>query len=241
VFDKRGTGLSDQLRGVPTLEERIDDIRAVMDAAGSERAVVYGDSDGAAMSALFAATYPDRTAGAILYGGAAREGWAPDYPWGSRPERVARAVESIVRKWGTLEFAQQDLRAFAPSVAGDLEIERLWASWIRFSARPAAFAALVEMNMENDIRHVLPAIRVPTLVLALASGPRRVGLALANAAVFVMRFRGTGALRRRSEWRRPGRAVRSATDPATGLPRGVLVARGSDRVPMFHLLRRRAP
>ena len=165
VFDKRGTGLSDQLSGVPTLEERIDDIRAVMDAVGSERAVVYGDSDGASMAALFAATYPDRTSGAILYGGVARETWAPDYPWGSRPERVPGALESMVRNWGTLELAQQDLRAFAPSVAGDPEIERLWASWIRFSARPAAVVALVEMNMEIDIRAVLPAIRVPTLVL----------------------------------------------------------------------------
>jgi class 3 adenylate cyclase len=157
VFDKRGTGLSDHVRGVPTLEERMDDVRAVMDAAGSERAVVFGMSEGGAMAVLFGATYPERTAGVILYGA---------YPESrTSPERIERWLEEIPRRWGTVDYAAEDLRLFAPSVARDPELCRFWASWIRFSATPAAVADLVRMNAEIDIRHVLPTLRVPTLVL----------------------------------------------------------------------------
>jgi class 3 adenylate cyclase len=164
VFDKRGTGLSDRDHGMPTLEERIDDMRAVLDAARSERVVVYGDSEGATMSILFAATYPERTIGLVLFGGEARWAWAPDHPWGMRPERLATLRDDLARDWGTLEGARRDLASFAPSAPRDPELERAWASWIRFSCSPADYYAYVVMNMDNDVRHVLPAISVPTLV-----------------------------------------------------------------------------
>ncbi len=165
VFDKRGTGLSDRARGMPTLEERIDDMRAVLDAAGSERAVVFGESEGGSMAALYAATYPERTVGLVLYGAEARWAWAPDYTWGAKPELIPRLLEELKRTWGTLEMARDDLARFGPSAAGDPELERLWASWIRFSCTPADFETYVLMGMETDVRHVLPTIAVPTLVV----------------------------------------------------------------------------
>jgi pimeloyl-ACP methyl ester carboxylesterase len=176
VFDKRGTGLSDHVRGVPTLEERMDDVRAVMDAAGSERAVVVGLSEGGAMAALFGATYPERTAGVILYSAYAHAKVSKD--------RLERELEELPRRWGTREYAAEDLRLFAPSVAHEPELQRFWATWIRFAATPAAAADLSRMNAEIDVRHVLPTLRVPTLVLH-RSGDRvvslRHGRALAEA------------------------------------------------------------
>jgi pimeloyl-ACP methyl ester carboxylesterase len=157
VFDKRGTGLSDHVRGVPTLEERMDDVRAVMDAAGSERAAVLGVSEGGAMAVLFGATYPERTAGVILYGSYAEAR--------ASPEQIERSLEVIPRRWGALDYAAEDLRLFAPSVAHDQELCRFWASWMRFAATPAAVTDLARMNAEVDVRHVLPSLRVPTLVL----------------------------------------------------------------------------
>jgi pimeloyl-ACP methyl ester carboxylesterase len=157
VFDKRGTGLSDHVRGVPTLEERMDDVRAVMDDAGSERAVVLGMSEGAAMAVLFGATYPERTAGVILYGPYAHSR--------ASPEQLGRSLADLSARWGTREHAEEDLRLFAPSVAHDRELHRFWASWIRFAATPAAVADLSRMNAELDVRHVLPTLRAPTLVL----------------------------------------------------------------------------
>ena len=165
VFDKRGTGLSDQVHGVATLEERMDDVRAVMDAVGSERAVVCGMSEGAAMTALFAGTYPERTSGAILYGAEARSLRAPDYPWGGTRERAEVIFADALRRWGTQELADEDLRVFAPSVADNPEVRRWWATYLRMSATPAALRELFEMNLEIDIREVLPTIRVPSLVL----------------------------------------------------------------------------
>ena len=157
LFDKRGTGLSDSVHGVPTLEERMDDVRAVMDAVGSERAVVMGVSEGAAMTALFASTYPERTIGTILYGASVHVR--------SDPERLERAVADWRQRWGTRELADHDLRVYGPSGLADAELRDWWPSWIRFSATPGAFAALLRMNAQIDVRHVLPAIRVPTLVL----------------------------------------------------------------------------
>ena len=157
LFDKRGTGLSDQVHGVPTLEERMDDVRAVMDAAGSERAVVMGVSEGGALATLFAAAHPERTLGLILYGAYAYS--KPDR------QRLEQYIEGIPARWGTQEFADADLGLFAPSVAHEPELRRWAPSWIRFSAAPSAFIALLRMNAEIDVRHVLSAVRVPTLVL----------------------------------------------------------------------------
>jgi class 3 adenylate cyclase len=162
-FDKRGTGMSDRVTGAPTLEARMDDVRAVMDAAGSERAALMGWSEGVAMSVLFAATYPDRTSALVLYGGNARELRAPDYPWGpTEPE----ALEIIEKERGESErpgFGEQLARSGMPT-ASDEEVAALARS-IHHSGSPGAIEALNRMNIQLDIRPVLPAIRVPTLVL----------------------------------------------------------------------------
>jgi class 3 adenylate cyclase/pimeloyl-ACP methyl ester carboxylesterase len=162
-FDKRGTGMSDRVSGAPTLETRMDDVRAVMDAAGSERAAIIGVSEGGPMAILFAATYPDRTWALVIEGSYARQMWAPDYPWGWREEEHERDLEDELRRWGTHEHATEIVRALSPS-ASEEEREAL-AKMIRLSASPGAAVALERMNAAIDVRHALPATRVPTLVL----------------------------------------------------------------------------
>jgi class 3 adenylate cyclase len=162
-FDKRGTGMSDRVIGVPTLETRMDDVRAVMDAVGSQRAALLGWSEGVAMSALFAATYPDRTWALVLYGGKARELRAPDYPWGQSEAEVLREIAEdriLQEQPGSAEGAA---RSGSPS-ATEAEIGAL-AKLLRHSSSPGADEAFSRMNMLIDVRNVLPAIRVPTLVL----------------------------------------------------------------------------
>jgi len=162
-FDKRGTGLSDRVT-IATLEQRMDDVRAVMDAAGSERAVLFGQSEGGPMCVLFAATYPERTVGLILYATFARRSWAPDYPWAPTLEDRQRHCEAIEQRWG--QESGLDLNALSlPSVARDPYYRRWLANYERFSASPGAAIAVVRMNTEIDVRHVLPTIHVPTLVL----------------------------------------------------------------------------
>ncbi len=162
-LDKRGTGMSDRVSGAPPLETRMDDVRAVMDAAGSERAALLGWSEGTAMSALFAATYPDRTWALVLYGGVARRLRAPDYPWGRTEPEVLRAIaeERVLREQPG--YAEVETRSASPN-ATDEEVHAL-ATYFRHAASPGAEEALDRMNMQIDIRNVLPAIRVPTLVL----------------------------------------------------------------------------
>jgi class 3 adenylate cyclase/pimeloyl-ACP methyl ester carboxylesterase len=164
LFDKRGTGLSDRIAGVPDLETRMDDVRAVMDAAGSRRAAVMGFSEGGPMAILFSATYPERTAALILYGTLATFTRADDYPWS--PTREER--DEFIRKdtdIGTDAWLDVRLKGLAPSGSDDPEIRRWWRRWVRVSASPGAIQALRVMNGEIDVRHVLPAIRVPTRVL----------------------------------------------------------------------------
>jgi class 3 adenylate cyclase len=158
LFDKRGTGLSDAIAGIASLEDRIDDVRAVMDAVGSARAALFGFSEGAAMSMLFAATYPERTAALALYGAFAKNPRATTI---SDDEFEAR-MQEIDNNWGT---GTRCLRNFAPSQIGEKDALRAWARWERRGASPSAAIALARMNREIDIRHVLPAIRVPTLIL----------------------------------------------------------------------------
>jgi class 3 adenylate cyclase len=156
LFDKRGTGLSDRVGGIPGLEQRMDDVRAVMDAAGSERAAIFGISEGGAMAMLFAATYPERTRALVLYGAYAH------YPsWVLSGAALEEFIASIEASWGTGASATR----FAPSRAGDEQFRQQWARFERLGASPAAVVALTRMNAEIDVRHVLPAIRVPTLVL----------------------------------------------------------------------------
>ena len=165
VFDKRGTGLSDRARGVPTLEERMDDVRAVMDVVGSRRAIIMGVSEGGPMAILFAATYPERTTAAILYGTSPRTAWAPDFPWGSTPEAFRERVADTEAHWGERAHTERMLTELAPSRVGDEAFRNWWTRYIRLGASPSAAVALQRMNREIDVRHVLSAISVPTLVL----------------------------------------------------------------------------
>ena len=165
LFDKRGTGLSDRVASIADLETRMDDVRAVMDAAGSKRAAVMGVSEGGPMTVLFAATYPERTAATILYGTGASYLRSDDYPWASTREEHLRHIEERERRWGTPEYMDYLLERFAPSMARDESARRWWARYVRTSASPRAAAQLSRMNMEIDVRHVLPTIRVPTMVL----------------------------------------------------------------------------
>jgi pimeloyl-ACP methyl ester carboxylesterase/class 3 adenylate cyclase len=169
VFDKRGVGLSDRVpeAALPTLETRMDDVRAVMEAAGSERAVVLGVSEGGPLSILFAATYPERTIALILFGTMARFAWAPDFPWGVTEEQARDVLDAIDRSWGTEEYASSALRSWAaPGSAEDPRLVSWLASYTRRAASPGAAMALERMNFGMDVRHILGAIHVPTLVLA---------------------------------------------------------------------------
>src|SRR5438067_279693 len=163
LFDKRGTGMSDRVGSLPTLETRMDDLRAVMDAVGSERAAIMGVSEGGAMAILFAATYPDRVWALVLGGAYARTLWAPDYPWGFREEEYERELLEQTQSWGTHEHSLEVARSLAPSAAAD-DWEPL-AKLIRQGASPGAARDLDRMDRQTDVRHVLPAVQIPTLVL----------------------------------------------------------------------------
>ncbi|TFH22212.1 MAG: adenylate/guanylate cyclase domain-containing protein [Myxococcales bacterium] len=160
-FDKRGGGLSDPVSGAPSLEERIDDVRAVMDAVGSENAALLGWSEGAPLSVLFAATYPQRTSALILLGGFPRILQAADYLGGMEEAVYTAWTEEMVENWGsgaTLDF-------LGPSVADNDELRVLWGEFERLSANPGALRAMWALNRQIDIRAVLPQVRVPTLVV----------------------------------------------------------------------------
>jgi class 3 adenylate cyclase len=162
-FDKRGSGLSDRIPGVATLEERMDDVRAVLDALGSKRAALLGVSEGGPMSVLFAATYPERTSALVLYGTMAKFTASADYPWGFPGESFEEFVGTLIGSWGRPDSPVIPL--LAPTLAGDKRFREFWARFERAAASPGAFAGLMRMNAEIDVRHVLPTIRVPTLVL----------------------------------------------------------------------------
>jgi pimeloyl-ACP methyl ester carboxylesterase len=163
LFDKRGTGRSDPvpISELPTLERRLDDVRAVMEAAGSKRAVLVGVSEGGPLCSLFAATYPTRTEALVMIGSYARRLRADDYPWGATPEERDRFCQTIVDEWG----GPVGIDERAPSRAHDPVFRDWWASYLRMGASPGAAVALTHMNAAIDVRQVLPSIRVPTLVL----------------------------------------------------------------------------
>ena len=163
LFDKRGTGLSDRVLGIASLEERMDDVRAVMDAAAVERAAVVGVSEGGPMCALFAATHPDRTRALVTMGSYARRNWAPDYPIGRKPEHDTW-LRPTAEQWGEYA-ARRFLAERAPSIAEDPEAIEWYTSYLVRGASPSAVAAITDMNEEIDVRPVLPTVRVPTLVL----------------------------------------------------------------------------
>jgi pimeloyl-ACP methyl ester carboxylesterase len=163
LFDKRGTGLSDPVpvSELPSLDTRLDDVRAVMEAAGSRRAVLMGVSEGGPLCSLFAATYPERTEALIVIGSYARRLRDADYPWGPTAEERDRFCQTIIDEWG----GPVGLEERAPSMAADPAFREWWSAYLRMGASPGAAVALTRMNAEIDIRHLLPSIRVPALVL----------------------------------------------------------------------------
>jgi len=161
LFDKRGTGLSDRVCYTPTLEERMDDVRTVMDAVQSDRAALVGYSEGGPMCCLFAATYPERTSSVIMIGSYARRIKAPDYPGGVSPEKFKGFLKQIETNWGDAV----GLESRAPSLAKDPLFRQWWARFLRLSASPATEIALTTMNSEIDVRKILPTIRVPSLII----------------------------------------------------------------------------
>ncbi|MGD9903750.1 MAG: alpha/beta fold hydrolase [Vicinamibacterales bacterium] len=161
LFDKRGTGLSDRVSDLPTLEQRMDDVRAVMEAVGSERAALMGVSEGGPLCSLFATTYPSRTLGLVMIGTYAKRQWAADYPWGPTRSEREQFLAAIRTGWG----GPVGLEVRAPSRAADPEFRDWWSTYLRMGASPGAALTLTQMNAEIDVRDVLPAVRVPTLVL----------------------------------------------------------------------------
>ena len=161
LFDKRGTGMSDPvpLDRLPTLEQRMDDVRAVMDAAACERAALFGSSEGGLMSILFAATYPERTRALVAHAIYAKRLRSDDYPWAPTPDARAAEIAEIERTWG----ADMDIGNLAPSADGPFK--RRAVAYLRRSASPGAAVALLRMNTQIDVRDVLPTIRVPTLAI----------------------------------------------------------------------------
>ena len=161
-FDKRGLGLSDRNVAPVPLEERMDDVRAVMDAVGSERAVLMGISEGVPMSILFAATYPERTQALVLYGGMARATEAPGYPWGPSAEGFAEASEELIMP---VVYTGGDIDVWAPSLDEDPAAREWLGRYRRAAMSPDGIEAVIKMFLDIDVRHVLPTLHVPTLVL----------------------------------------------------------------------------
>jgi class 3 adenylate cyclase len=161
MFDKRGTGMSDRFVGVPTLEERMDDVRAVMDAVGSRSAFVCGLSEGGPMSVVFSAAYPERARGLILLGSNVRLLEAPDWPYGWSRERIDEVIDEVTEHWGQGGL----LNLFLPSFVGDERATRLWARTQRMGGSPGTARALMEANLHIDVRSVLPHVQVPALII----------------------------------------------------------------------------
>jgi pimeloyl-ACP methyl ester carboxylesterase len=164
LFDKRGTGLSDPVSIVPTLEQRVDDVRAVLDACGSERAALFGVSEGGPMSVMFAAAHPARVSALVLHGAMGRTTEAPDYPWASPADALRESsAEFIAPYWG--RDARGTVELFAPSLADDPQSVAFSERMERSAASPAMVQKIFEMFLDIDVRAILPAINVPTLVL----------------------------------------------------------------------------
>lgn len=163
LFDKRGTGLSDRVNHLSSLEERMDDIRAVMDAVGSSSAVLFGHSEGGSVSALFAATYPQRTIALILYGVFAKRKYSADYPWGPTDSQRQDFYKLVEESWVAGDM--KEFSSIVPSLAEDTKFMDWLAGYFRSSASPSAALDLARMNTEADITDILNTIQVPTLLI----------------------------------------------------------------------------
>jgi class 3 adenylate cyclase len=165
LFDKRGTGLSDRVADIPSLETRMDDVRAVMDAVGSERAAIFGISEGGPMTLLFAATYPDRAWAAVIYGGFVRGTWSPEFPYEPTVAEYDQSIATIPQSWASREQVVRTMQWLVPSAAEDEEEIAWWERYIRHSVSPGAAVALTRMRADIDVSAVLPAIPIPTLIV----------------------------------------------------------------------------
>jgi class 3 adenylate cyclase/pimeloyl-ACP methyl ester carboxylesterase len=185
LFDKRGTGLSDLGGQFPALETRMDDVRAVLDAAGSSSAVLFGSHDGCSMAALYAATYPERTRALVLF-----------HPVAHDPEMQSDAAQAelaeLRERWGTQEYADELLQLSAPSLYADRREREFFANWIRVGASPSVAYALNRAWFETDLREILPAVRVPTLVLYRHSNAERSALDVAERIPGARKLRVSG-------------------------------------------------
>jgi class 3 adenylate cyclase/pimeloyl-ACP methyl ester carboxylesterase len=179
LFDKRGVGLSDRLStALPTLEARMDDLRAVLDAVGSERALMFGTADGGALATLFAATYPERTLGLLLWSGAVRLAWAHDYPWGMREEQLEERLRARAQLWGNARRGEEST-AMTFLVDGErLSRDPRFVGWLmkmqRNAAAPGDLATFSRVWFSTDARSALPAIQVPASLLVRDGWPRAV-------------------------------------------------------------------
>jgi pimeloyl-ACP methyl ester carboxylesterase/class 3 adenylate cyclase len=209
-FDRRGMGMSDRLSGAPTLEARMDDIRAVMDAAGSARAALFGHIDGAPLSLVFAATYPERVSALVLLGAFARRMWAPDYPWGLTDEQFRAANEIFMRVFfGPREEAVDALRLIRGHGPDDEELRRDVEFTRRACGSPNTWRAYLDLYRDFDVRHVLPAIRVPTLLIHGAEAGSV--MPVAGARYIAQQIRGARLLELPGESQVPSRAALSRT------------------------------
>jgi pimeloyl-ACP methyl ester carboxylesterase/class 3 adenylate cyclase len=184
IFDKRGTGLSDRQQ-TPDLEKRADDLRAVLDAVGAHSAVLCGESEGGALAAFFAASYPDRVAALVLVNGWARAAWAPDYEFGVTEEEFRADRAATARLWGSEEYAREWAIAEAPSMADDAEFIRHQAKAMRHSASPGAALEFYDAWYAIDVRAILGAIQAPTLMLCRADARGSVGDDLPAAMIYM--------------------------------------------------------
>jgi class 3 adenylate cyclase len=169
VFDKRGTGLSDRISSVPTLEARLDDLRAVLDAAGSQRPIVVGDGDGAALAAMFAASFPERTLGLVLWSGAVRIAADDDYPWGMTPDALEVRLAARLDHWGDPDRAEESTRMtflVGDRLVADPHFPRWLVRLQRYATAPGDLARFTRVWFSTDARSALAAIQVPALVLA---------------------------------------------------------------------------
>jgi pimeloyl-ACP methyl ester carboxylesterase len=163
MFDKRGTGMSDRTSQIFTLEQRMEDVQAVMEAVGLKRAALFGISEGGPMSILFAASHPERISSLVVCGSYAKRSWAEDYPFGWSEERWNAVLSNMERNWGTPKGVE--LAMWAPSIADDPERAAQSAAYFRAAASPGAALAVMQMNRDIDVRQVLPSVRVPTLIV----------------------------------------------------------------------------
>jgi pimeloyl-ACP methyl ester carboxylesterase len=164
-LDQRGTGMSDRVRDLPTLETRVEDVRAVMDAAGSERAALFGVDAGGPTSILFANMHPERTAALVLFGTYARATWSEEHPFGLTEEEFCKCLESDARRWGSLEHGVDVMNLYSPSLSqGGDDMARDCAAYFRESSSPETFLDFQRINLQIDVCNLLEQIEVPTLV-----------------------------------------------------------------------------